>query len=72
MAFWQSRVGDIITSNGFPLLEDAGSITQKQMEQLTSERYADFDQRRKTQEAIAADEADLKELEDRLKRRPQD
>lgn len=72
MAFWQSRVGDIISSNGFPLLADAGSISQKQVEQLTSERYAEFDQRRRTQEAATADQADeaeLKALEDRLKQR---
>lgn len=72
MAFWQARVGDIITSNGFPLLTDAGSISQKQMERLTSNRYAEFDQRRKTQEAISADKADeaeLKALEDKLKHR---
>lgn len=75
MAFWQSRVGDIISSNGFPLLADAGSISQKQVEQLTSERYAEFDQRRRTQEAIAADQADeaeLKALEDKLKHRSHD
>lgn len=74
MAFWQARVGDIITSNGFPLLTHAGSISHMQMERLTSDRYADFDQRRKTQEAIAADEADeaeLKVLEDKLKHRTQ-
>ena len=75
MVFWQSRVGDIISSNGFPLLADAGSISQKQVEQLTIERYAEFDQRRRTQEAIAADQADeaaLKALEDKLKHRPHD
>ncbi len=75
MAFWQARVGDIIASNGFPLLADAGSVSQKQMEQLTSERYAQFDQRRRTREAIAADQADeaeLKGLEDRVKNRPED
>lgn len=74
MAFWQARVCDIITSNGFPLLTHAGSISHMQMERLTSDRYADFDQRRKTQEAIAADEADeaeLKALEDKLKHRTQ-
>jgi hypothetical protein len=45
------------------------------MEQSASERYPDFDQRRKTQEAIVADQADeaqLKALEDKLKHRPQD
>lgn len=75
MAFWRERIGDIIATNGFPLLDNAGSISQKQMELITSERYADFDQRRKTQEAIAADKADeveLKALEDKLKHRPQD
>lgn len=74
MAFWQARVGDIITSNGFPLLANAGLISQQQMEKATSERYADFDRRRKNQEAIAvdkADEAELKELENKLKHRPQ-
>lgn len=74
MAFWQARVDDIITSNGFPLLTHAGSISHMQMERLTSDRYADFDQRRKTQAAIAADEADeaeLKALEDKLKHRTQ-
>jgi len=74
MAFWQARVGDIITSNGFPLLANAGVVSQKQMEQLTSERYAEFDEHRKAQEAIAADKADeaeLKALEDKLKHRSQ-
>lgn len=75
MAFWQERVGDIITSNGFPLLNASGSISHKQMERLTSDRYAEFDQRRRAHEAIAADQADeveLKALEDKLKHRPQD
>ncbi len=75
MAFWQTRVGDIITSNGFTLLADAGSISQKQMEQQTSERYAEFDQRRRAKDAIAADQADeaeLKALEDKIKGRSPD
>ncbi|MCR6652470.1 MAG: virulence RhuM family protein [Cellvibrionaceae bacterium] len=75
MIFWQTRVGEIITSNGFPLLANAGLISQQQMEKLTSERYADFDLRRKTREAIAADktdEAELQVLESKLKHRPQD
>jgi len=75
MIFWQTRVGEIITSNGFPLLANAGLISQQQMEKLTSERYVDFDRRRKNQEAITADKADeaeLKALENKLKHRPQD
>ncbi|QEW08006.1 virulence RhuM family protein [Nitrincola iocasae] len=75
MAFWQARVGDIISQNGFPLLTDAGTISHTQMELTTSELYSDFDQRRKAQEAIVADQTDetaLKALEDKLKRRPGD
>jgi hypothetical protein len=72
MAFWKQNVDQIITSNGFPLLAHAGSISHEQMELKTSELYLDYDQRRKTQEAQAADqedEADLKALETKIKRR---
>ena len=73
MSFWKGNVDQIITSNGFPLLAHAGSISHEQMETKTSALYLDYDQRRKTQEALAADqedEADLKALETKLKRRP--
>ena len=73
MAFWQTHVGEIISSNGFPLLEDAGSISHAQMEKTTNQRYVEFDQKRNIKEAKTADEADeaeLKALEDRIKQRP--
>jgi hypothetical protein len=73
MAFWKQNVVQIITSNGFPLLAHAGSISHKQMEERTGELYLEFDQERKKQEAIQADqqdEADLQALETKLKRRP--
>ncbi len=75
MAFWQERIGEIISSNGFPLLSGAGAISQKQMAQQTSALYVDFNQRRKTQEARAADQADeaaLKALENKIKHRSSD
>jgi hypothetical protein len=74
MAFWKGNVDQIITSNGFPLLAHAGSISHEQMELKTGELYLDYDRRRKIQEAQAADqedEADLKALETKIKRRPQ-
>ena len=43
------------------------------MESKTNALYLDYDQRRKTQEALTADqtdEADLKALESKIKRRP--
>ena len=74
MAFWKQNVDQIITSNGFPLLTHAGSISHEQMEARTGELYQQFDQGRKRVEALEADqqdEADLQALETRIKRRPQ-
>jgi len=71
--FWKQNVDQIITSNGFLLLTHAGSVSHEQMEARTSELYLQFDQQRKTQEALEADgqdEADLKELETKIKGRP--
>jgi hypothetical protein len=72
MRFWTENVGQIISSNGFPLLSNAGSVSHEQMETHTSERYLAFDEQRKQQEALAADavdEAELAALESKLKRR---
>ena len=71
-AFWKVNVDQIITSNGFPLLAHAGSISHEEMETKTSALYLDYDQRRKTQEAQAADqedEAEITALETKLKKR---
>ena len=73
MAFWKQNVNQIITSNGFPLLTHAGSISHEQMEARTGELYQQFDQGRKWAEALEADqqdEADLQALETKIKRRP--
>ncbi len=72
MAFWQENVGQIITANGFPLLSGAGSVSHARMEQKVGTLFLDYDQRRKAQEAQAADaqdEAELKALESRIKHR---
>jgi len=72
MSFWNGSVDSIITSNGFRLLAHAGSISPEQMENKTNALYLDYDQSRKKQEALEADledEADLKALENKIKRR---
>lgn len=72
MAFWQENVAQIITTNGFPLLSGAGSVSHARMEQKVGTLFLDYDQRRKTLEAQAADaqdEADLKALENKIKHR---
>lgn len=73
MAFWKQNVDQIITSNGFPLLTHADTISNEQMEARTGELYVAYDQDRKKREAIQADqqdEAELTALETKIKRRP--
>jgi hypothetical protein len=72
MAFWKQNVDQIITANGFPLLQHAGSISNEQMEAHTAELFQEFDACRKQREAAEADhqdEADLKALETKIQRR---
>jgi len=72
MAFWQQNVAQIIESNGFALLENAGSVSHAHMEQQVSQRFLNYDQQRKTREAAEADaqdQADLQVLERKLKNR---
>ncbi|WP_310627143.1 virulence RhuM family protein [Limnohabitans sp.] len=72
MAFWQQNVEQIISSNGFTVLTHAGKVSHARMEQQIAPLFMDFDQRRKAEEAQAADmqdDAELKALEISLKRR---
>jgi hypothetical protein len=72
MSFWKESVGQIISSNGFPLLAHAGGISHEQMESTTNALYLGYDQQRKQQDALAADaqdEAELNALENKIKRR---
>ena len=62
MNFWKENVGQIITSNGFSLLANAGNVSKKQMEQQIEQRYLQYDQQRKIQEAQKADQEDDAEL----------
>ena len=73
MGFWKQNVDQIISSNGFPLLTHAGAISHEQMEAKTSALYQDYEQQRKAEEAKeadAGDEAELKAIESKIKRRP--
>lgn len=74
MSFWKENVYQIITSNGFPLLTHAGSVSSEQMKQHTSVLYQEYDRQRKREEAEKADqldEAELKAIEARIKERNQ-
>lgn len=72
MSFWRQNVDQIIASNGFPVLTHAGKVSHAQMERSTNALYDDYDQRRRHEEARQADEqddAELKALENALKKR---
>ena len=72
MAFWRNSIGQIITTNGFPLLTGAGVVSHTHMEQQMAPLFLDYDQRRKVAEAQEAndqDEAELKALECKIKHR---
>lgn len=72
MSFWRQNVDQIIAGNGFPVLTHAGKVSHAQMERSTSALYDDYDQRRRQEEARQADEqddAELKALENALKKR---
>ena len=62
--FWRSSVDRMLASNDQPLLDGPGSISHEDMKSVASERYEDFDTKRRKQEAIEADAEDLKAIED--------
>lgn len=72
MGFWKENVAQIIVSNGFPLLTNAGSVRHDEMEAQTGELFLTYDGHRRRQEAAQADQQDedeLKTLEAKLKKR---
>lgn len=60
---WRQYVDRFVEFNERPLLKNAGSISHEQMQQIAHERYAEFDAKRRTAEALQADADDIKELE---------
>jgi len=72
MDFWRQNADNIIQSNDFTLLQNKGTISKKQMEQIALGEYEQFDSRQKAYEAELADQQDEKELrqiEDQIKNR---
>jgi hypothetical protein len=62
LADWQGNVDRFISFNERPLLDNAGKISRKKMEQIVRDRYDTFDRNRREQDALAADAEDLEEL----------
>ncbi len=62
LAYWQSNVDRLLEFNDKPILQTKGRISHAQMEARVNEIYADFDARRKKEDAVRADAEDLAEL----------
>jgi hypothetical protein len=62
--YWRSSVDRMLAANDQPLLNGPGSVSHEDMKTVATERYEDFDAKRRQQEAIAADAEDLKAIED--------
>ncbi len=71
MKFWHENVDKILEFQDKNILQNAGSISNKQMEAKVREIYAEFDKRRKEYEALEADKEELdelKKLEEKVKK----
>jgi hypothetical protein len=71
MADWIAQTDRFLTFNERNVLAGPGRISHEQMEAIVGERYAAYDARRRTDEALAADQEagdDLKQLQAEAKR----
>tara|TARA_R110001592_G_scaffold262565_1_gene527631 strand:+ start:4631 stop:5629 length:999 start_codon:yes stop_codon:yes gene_type:complete len=65
--FWRENVDRILQFNDKNVLQNAGTITNAQMEEQVKQIYSEFDNKRRQYEAEQADLADLKALEEKVK-----
>lgn len=63
LPFWRSSVDKLLEDHDVPLLASSGKVSRRQMEERVNDIYTAFDARRKKEDAIAADQQDLEELE---------
>ncbi|MBS9775755.1 MAG: virulence RhuM family protein [Fusobacterium sp.] len=63
MDFWRENIDKIIEFNEKEVLKGAGLVSHKQMEKIVSEKYEDFDKKRKKIEAELEDKKELEEIE---------
>jgi len=68
MEQWAEKLDAFLTFNEHELLKHAGKVKAEVAKRIAEQRYDEFDARRRDEEAIAADNEDLKELEELEKR----
>lgn len=62
--YWRKNVDNLLQFQGMDVLQGKGSVSNAEMESYAKNVYANFDAKRKQQEAQQADADDLKLLED--------
>jgi len=63
LAYWKTETDNLLAFSKKPILEGAGKISHKQMEEKVSKIYSDFDELRKKKEAIEEDEMEQQAIE---------
>lgn len=66
--FWRDNVNRILQFNDKNILQNAGSVAKADMEEKVKQIYNEFDTKRKLFDAKQADLADLKAVEDQIKK----
>ena len=64
--FWRTNVDKLLEFQGKDVLKNPGKVSNKQMEARVNKIYDEFNQRRKQQEAIQADQDDWEDLDQQL------
>ncbi len=64
--FWRTNVDSLLAFQGKDVLKNPGKISNKQMEAIVGKVYDEFNQRRRQQEAIQADQDDWQDLDQQL------
>lgn len=64
--FWRTNVDKLLEFQGKDVLKNPGKVSNKQMEARVGKIYDEFNQRRKQQEAIQADQDDWEDLDQQL------
>jgi len=69
ISFWKENVDRILHFHAQKIIQGKGTIGNAMMEKKVEENYKCFDARRKTDEALQADQQDLEELEKDIQQR---
>ena len=69
MSFWKNNVDRMLEFNDKNILDNAGLISNAQMEETIKAVYEQFDAKRKAYQALEADKQDIEDIEKQVKNR---